>query len=61
MTTVPTSTARPVTPPQGATARASYRDRLKHAIHRRAGRIEGILLIGVMLLPQLIIVLLGGD
>jgi hypothetical protein len=61
MTTVPTSTARPVALPKDATVRASYRDRLKHAIHRRAGRIEGILLVGVMLLPQLIIVLLGGD
>jgi hypothetical protein len=61
MATVPTSTARSVALPQGATVRASYRDRLKHAIHRRAGRIEGILLALAMLLPQLIIVLAGGD
>jgi hypothetical protein len=61
MATVPTSTAGPVALSQGATVRASYRDRLKHHIHRRAGRIKGILLVLAMLLPQLIIVLLGGD
>ena len=48
-------------PPNGATVRASYRDRLKHAINLRAGRIKGILLVLAMLLPQLITVLLGGD
>jgi hypothetical protein len=61
MTTVLTPMARPVALPKGATVRASHRDRLKHAIHRRAGRIEGILLVGAMLLPQPIIALLGGD
>jgi hypothetical protein len=59
--TVPTSTARPVALPNGATVGASYRGRLRRAIHRRAGRVEGILLVLAMLLPQLIIVLLGGD
>jgi hypothetical protein len=45
----------------GATVRATRRDKLKRAIHRRAGRIELILLVLAMLLPQLIIALLGGD
>jgi hypothetical protein len=38
--TVPTSTARPVALPWGATVRASYRDRLRRALHRRAGWME---------------------
>jgi hypothetical protein len=61
MATVLTPTAQPATLRIGATVRATYRDRLKRAIHRRAGRIEGILLVLAMLLPQLIITLLGGD
>jgi len=43
------------------TVRATHWDRLKRAIHRRAGRIEGILLVLAMLLPQLIFALVGGD
>jgi hypothetical protein len=40
--------------------RAPQWHQLKAAIHRRDGRIEGILLIIAMLLPQSIITLLGG-
>jgi hypothetical protein len=61
MATVLIPTARPAAIRKGATVRATYRDRLKRAIHRRAGRIEDVLLVLAMLLPQLIITLLGGD
>jgi hypothetical protein len=59
MATVLTPTARPAALRKGAAGPATHRDRLKRAIHRRAGRIEGILLVLAMLLPQLIITLLG--
>lgn len=61
MATALIPTARPVALRKGATRRAAYWHRLKGAIHRRAGRIEGILLVLAMLLPQLIITLFGGD
>jgi hypothetical protein len=61
MATVLTPTAQPATLRIGATVRATHWDRLKRAMHRRAGRIEGILLVLALLLPQLIIALLGGD
>jgi len=60
MTTALTSTARPVALRKGATVRSTYWHQLGGALHRRAGRIEGILVVLVMLLPQLIITLVGG-
>jgi hypothetical protein len=61
MTTALIPTASPAAIRKGATAPATRRDQLNRAIHRRAGRIEAILLILVILLPLLITTLLGGD
>jgi hypothetical protein len=60
MATALTSITRPVAQRTGAAAvRATHWHRLVGAIHRRAGRIEGIVVVVAMLLPQLIITLLG--
>lgn len=61
MATALTPTARPVALREGATLRTPYWHRLRGAPHRRAGRIEGILVVLAMLLPQLILTLAGGD
>ena len=42
-------------------AHAAHRGGLTGALHRRAGRIEVFVVAMVLLLPQLLTVLLGGD
>jgi hypothetical protein len=61
MTTALIRTVQPAAIRKGTTAGATHRDQLKRAIQRRAGRIEAVLLILAMLLPQLITTLVGGD
>jgi hypothetical protein len=61
MATALTPTAQPVALRKRATLRAAHWHRLSGALHRRAGRIEAILVVLAMLLPQLIITLLAGD
>jgi hypothetical protein len=60
MTTTAISTARLRAPRAGPTASTSHRERAKRALHRRAGRICGLLLVLALLLPLLITSLLGG-
>jgi hypothetical protein len=61
MATVLTPAAGHSTLREYATVRVTNWHQLKRAIHRRTDRIERILLVLIMVLPQLIIVLLGGD
>jgi hypothetical protein len=60
MTTTAISTARPPAPRAGPAAPTTHREWAKRALHRRAGRIYGLLLVLALLLPLLITSLLGG-
>ncbi len=57
MATALIPTARPVTLGKGVT----HWHQLSGALHRRAGRIEAILVVLAMLLPQLILTVVAGD
>jgi hypothetical protein len=59
MATALAPTAQPVALYRGATVRATHWHQLKRAIHRRADRIEGILVVLAMLSPHLIITVVG--
>ena len=53
-----TADARPAAPRRGP---AGLWHHLRAAAHRRAGRVEWIVLVLFMLAPMLIIAMLGGD
>lgn len=51
----------PTAPPVTLGKSVTHWHRLSAALHRRAGRIEAILVVLAMLLPQLILILVAGD
>jgi len=61
MATTLISTARPTPLRTRPITRAAYWGALRGALHRRADRLEGFVVVMILLLPQLITVLLGGD
>lgn len=61
MATALIPTAPPVALRESTTVHVAHWRQLNDAIRRRTSRIEGILLVMAMLLPQLIVTLLGAD
>jgi cobalamin biosynthesis protein CobD/CbiB len=60
MTTNAISTAQAPVPSAGPAASITHREWARRALHRRTGRIWGLLLVLALLLPLLVTSLLGG-